>query len=149
MHHASFATFSRSQHTCMPVSPHAAVSFPESFLCCVLCLLCQGIHVIRCCRACKPRGHPWQLEHTGRSGRRSVQAQVRPPQPFELSLYATFVSYTHGCEPVMHNLPESCKGTACSIAGQEERRWQEKASWESHGSAKTSRTLSADRSYHA
>ena len=28
MHHASFATFNRSQHTCMPVSPYAAVSFP-------------------------------------------------------------------------------------------------------------------------
>ncbi len=145
MHLASFATCSRPQHTCMPVSPCAAVSFLETRA----VLLCQGIHVIRCCRACKPRGHPWQLEHTGRSGRRSVQAQVRPTPQFQSSLYARSVSCMHACQPVMRDLLKSCKHTACSIAGQEERRWQEKASWESHGSAETSRTLSADRSYHA
>ncbi len=40
---ASFDTFNRSQHTCTPMSSHAAVSFPEIPVLCALLALSSHI----------------------------------------------------------------------------------------------------------
>ncbi len=60
MHDASFATFNRSQHTCTPVSPHAAVSFPETCAVCVACFV-KGVMLSNVAELAKPEGMPGSL----------------------------------------------------------------------------------------